>query len=134
MMAAWTLDRMGETKIADAALESLKNHKRSDDRLYQFVPASYTNTMSSGLVVFLYGGARRSPRTNPAMYLNFGKGEAAGDMFQDLRLIAVGPSAPWNPKTIGAGVCPAIQSVAASGHGRWEETGQGHGQRENARD
>ena len=35
MMAAWTMDRMGHTEIADATLESLKNHKRSDQRLYE---------------------------------------------------------------------------------------------------
>jgi hypothetical protein len=35
MMAAWAMDRMGHTKIADATLETLKNHKRSDNRLYE---------------------------------------------------------------------------------------------------
>ena len=35
MMAAWTMDRMGYTEIADATLETLRNHKRSDNRLYE---------------------------------------------------------------------------------------------------
>ena len=35
MMAAWTMDRMGHTEAANATLEALKNHKRSDKRLYE---------------------------------------------------------------------------------------------------
>ncbi|MDG2360392.1 MAG: sulfatase [Planctomycetaceae bacterium] len=35
MMATWTMDRMGYTEIADATLETLRNHKRSDNRLYE---------------------------------------------------------------------------------------------------
>ena len=87
--------------------------KRPDDRLYHFVPTSYTNTVPSGLVVFLHGGARMSPRTNPAMYLRFGKGEAAGDMFQALGLIAVGPSAPWNPKDDWRWCMPGVEDYIA---------------------
>ena len=35
MMAAWAMDRMGETKIADATLATLKDHKRSDKPLFE---------------------------------------------------------------------------------------------------
>ena len=34
MMAAWAMDRMGHSELADATLESLKNHPRSDPRLF----------------------------------------------------------------------------------------------------
>jgi N-sulfoglucosamine sulfohydrolase len=35
MMAAWAMDKLGHKEIADAALEKLKNHQRSDKRLYE---------------------------------------------------------------------------------------------------
>lgn len=35
MMAAWTLDRLGDPATADVALEQLKGHPRSDQRLYE---------------------------------------------------------------------------------------------------
>lgn len=35
MMAAWLMDKFGHKEIADATLESLKKHPRSDQRLYE---------------------------------------------------------------------------------------------------
>lgn len=35
MMAAWSMDQLGHTEIADATLETLKSHARSDKRLYE---------------------------------------------------------------------------------------------------
>ena len=35
MMAAWAMDRMGHTELADVTLQSLKTHQRSDKRLYE---------------------------------------------------------------------------------------------------
>ncbi|MEO0416810.1 MAG: hypothetical protein AAF226_17865, partial [Verrucomicrobiota bacterium] len=35
MMAAWSLDKLGHVAEADAALEKIKSHKRSDKRMYE---------------------------------------------------------------------------------------------------
>jgi N-sulfoglucosamine sulfohydrolase len=35
MMAAWAMDKLGHPEVADATLAALKNHKRSDKRLYE---------------------------------------------------------------------------------------------------
>ena len=35
MMATWAMDKMGHKEIAEATLEPLKTHKRSDKRLYE---------------------------------------------------------------------------------------------------
>ncbi len=35
MMAAWTMDKLGHTDIANATLEKLKSHQRTDKRLYE---------------------------------------------------------------------------------------------------
>jgi len=58
MMAAWTMDKLGHTEIADAALATLKSHKRSDTRLYEcllrwmgrqvFVPGQRTRKSRPG--------------------------------------------------------------------------------------
>ena len=37
MMAAWTMDRLGYTELADSTLKTLSNHDRSDERLYECV-------------------------------------------------------------------------------------------------
>jgi len=62
MMSAWAMDKLGHKETADATLESLKNHKRSDKRLYEcllrwmgrevFVPsAPKRNTRRAGKAV-----------------------------------------------------------------------------------
>ena len=57
MMAAWTMDKMGHKDIADATLEKLKTHKRSDQRLYECL------LRWMGRQVFVPGTQRKSNRS-----------------------------------------------------------------------
>ncbi len=73
--------------------------KHPDDLLYFIVPQSYQPERATGLVVFMHGGGKGSPRTSPARYMRPDKPSAAyiGDIFEQTGMIGVAPSAPWNP-------------------------------------
>ena len=76
--------------------------KHPDDLLYLVVPTGYRPDQPTGLVVFMHGGGKGSPRTAPDRYMTPGDSTTPqsstrlGDMFETLGLIGVGPSAPWN--------------------------------------
>ncbi len=69
--------------------------KHPDDLLFYVVPESYRPDNPTGLIVFMHGGGKRSPRTAPRRYMRMGDqtGYALGDAFYRSGLIAVGPSA-----------------------------------------
>ena len=76
--------------------------KHSDDLLYLLVPSNYRLDRPTGLVVFMHGGGKGSPRTAPDRYMMPAAPDTPpsstrlGDMFETLGMIGVGPSAPWN--------------------------------------
>ena len=76
--------------------------KHPDDLLYFQVPAGYDPAKPNGLVVFMHGGGKGSPRTAPDRYMLAAedntpqKTTRLGELFEDTGLIGVGPSAPWN--------------------------------------
>jgi predicted esterase len=76
--------------------------KHPDDLLYLVVPTSYQPDQPTGLVVFMHGGGKGSPRTAPDRYMTPADSTTPrsstrlGDMFEALGMIGVGPSAPWN--------------------------------------
>jgi predicted esterase len=79
--------------------------KRPADLLYMIVPNGYDAQKATGLIVFMHGGGNDSPRTAPDGYFKTtktgGKSSetALGDLFLRSGMIAVAPSAPWNPET-----------------------------------
>ena len=76
--------------------------KHPDDLLYLAVPTNYKSDQPTGLVVFMHGGGKGSPRTAPGHYMTPAEPDAPrsstrlGDMFETLGMIGVAPSAPWN--------------------------------------
>ena len=76
--------------------------KYPDDILYLVVPTGYQPGKPPGLVVFMHGGGKGSPRTAPDRYMTPADSTTPpsstrlGDMFEALGMIGVGPSAPWN--------------------------------------
>ena len=76
--------------------------KHPDDLLYLVVPTGYQPDQPTGLVVFMHGGGKGSPRTAPDRYMTPADSTTPrsstrlGDMFEALGMIGVGPSAPWN--------------------------------------
>lgn len=76
--------------------------KHPDDLLYFVVPTSYRPDRPAGLVVFMHGGGKGSPRTAPDHYMRAAGPETPpassrlGDLFEAVGLIGVGPSAPYN--------------------------------------
>ncbi len=69
-----------------------------DDLLYFLVPATRQGARPWGLVIFMHGGGKGSPRTAPARYMRPHNPTEAyiGDVFEQVGLIGVAPSAPWN--------------------------------------
>lgn len=76
--------------------------KHPDDLLYFQVPTGYDSAKPNGLVVFMHGGGKGSPRTAPDRYMLAAEADTPeattrlGELFEDTGLIGVGPSAPWN--------------------------------------
>ena len=76
--------------------------KHAEDLLYFVVPTSYRPERPTGLVVFMHGGGKGSPRTAPDRYMTAAgpdaplKSARLGDLFEAVGMIGVGPSAPWN--------------------------------------
>jgi len=76
--------------------------RHPDDLLYFVVPSSYQVERPTGLVVFMHGGGKGSPRTAPASYMTPADpttpptSPRLGDLFEAAGMIGVGPSAPWN--------------------------------------
>ncbi|MCY2962817.1 MAG: alpha/beta fold hydrolase, partial [Planctomycetota bacterium] len=78
--------------------------KRPDDLLYFNVPETYDPGDATGLIIFLHGGGRRTERDAPRWALDFPDpdeegGSQMGDLLNATGMIAVGPSALWNPKS-----------------------------------
>jgi poly(3-hydroxybutyrate) depolymerase len=73
--------------------------KHPDDLLYIIVPQNYRSEQATGLIVFMHGGGKGSPRTSPARYMRPDNPTEAfiGDIFEQTGMIGVAPSAPWNP-------------------------------------
>lgn len=77
---------------------------RPDDLLYFTVPESYRADRPSGLVVFMHGGGNATSRRAPRYTMNFpdeedDESDLLGDLFDELGLVAVGPSAPWDEES-----------------------------------
>lgn len=76
--------------------------KHPDDLLYFQVPSRYDSARPNGLVVFMHGGGKGSPRTAPDRYMQVAEADSPqsttrlGELFEDSGLIGVAPSAPWN--------------------------------------
>lgn len=87
---------------AEPFSDPVLREKHSEDLLYFQVPTDYDPAKPNGLVVFMHGGGKGSPRTAPDRYLlaaDANTPEATtrfGELFEDTGLIGVGPSAPWN--------------------------------------
>lgn len=79
--------------------------ERPDDLLFFLVPESYRPAKPTGLVIFMHGGggtsSRRAPRYSirPRDKDDDDDTSAMGEMFDELGLIAVGPSAPWDEES-----------------------------------
>ncbi len=73
--------------------------KHPDDLLYFIVPKNYQPKHATGLIIFMHGGGKGSPRISPARYMRRDKPTEAyiGDIFEKTGMIGVAPSAPWNP-------------------------------------
>jgi pimeloyl-ACP methyl ester carboxylesterase len=79
--------------------------KHPDDLLYFNVPKSYQPDRPTGLIFFMHGGGRTTPRDEPRFYMNtpdqgeigkHGLPRQIGDVLTATGMIAVGPSAPWD--------------------------------------
>ncbi|HUS40535.1 MAG TPA: alpha/beta hydrolase, partial [Pirellulales bacterium] len=63
---------------------------------------SYRPGRPSGLVVFMHGGGKGSPRTAPDRYMKAADtgtpltNSRLGDLFEAVGMVGVGPSAPWD--------------------------------------
>jgi pimeloyl-ACP methyl ester carboxylesterase len=84
--------------------------RHPDDLLYFVVPETYRPERPTGLIIFMHGGSRGTPRKEVDLYMNFPAKPGTdktdkehrmwlGDQFAATGLIAVGPSAPWDEKT-----------------------------------
>ena len=77
--------------------------KYADDLLHYFVPESYDPAKAVGLIVFMHGGSRTSPREHPLHVVNHPDADPASIGLQpylaDSPFILVAPSAPWNENT-----------------------------------
>lgn len=81
MMAAWLMDKLGHKEIADATLESLKKHPRSDQRLYECL------LRWMGREVFVPGERKQRQRTRK-------KAQPVADLIKEWQIIG-----PFNDKT-----------------------------------
>lgn len=87
---------------AEQFSDPVLREKHPDDLLYFQVPTGYDSAKPNGLVVFMHGGGKGSPRTAPDRYMLAAKDDTPqkttrlGELFEDTGLIGVGPSAPWN--------------------------------------
>ncbi|MGO8691437.1 MAG: serine aminopeptidase domain-containing protein [Thermoguttaceae bacterium] len=76
--------------------------RHPEDLLYFVVPEGYRPERSSGLIIFLHGGGRKTSRNAPQSTLSFPDkntprySSRSGDLFAATGMITVGPSAPWN--------------------------------------
>jgi predicted esterase len=74
--------------------------KHAEDLLYFYVPEGYRPERPSGLIIVMHGGGRTSERELPGYFMSFpGEGESNtqfGDTLNDLGMVVVGPSAPWD--------------------------------------
>ncbi|MCP4787681.1 MAG: hypothetical protein GY903_16845 [Fuerstiella sp.] len=75
----------------------------ADDLLHFFVPPAYTPSKPLGLLIFMHGGGRTTPRDHPRHVVSHPDvdRESYGlqPHFADSKFIIVAPSAPWNEKT-----------------------------------
>lgn len=82
--------------------QPLLHEKHPDDLLYFVVPSNYRLDRPTGLVVFMHGGGKGSPRTTPDRYMRPADPDTPktssrlGDLFEKIGMVGVGPSAPWN--------------------------------------
>ncbi len=79
--------------------------KHPDDLLYFNVPKSYQTDRAAGLIIFMHGGGKTTPREHPRLFMDDsdtgeidkdGDPRQIGDVFAATGMIAVGPSAPWD--------------------------------------
>jgi predicted esterase len=74
-----------------------------DDRLHFFVPDSYAPEKPFGLVIFMHGGGRTTPREHPLHVVTHPDDDPQSIGLQPhvagLPFILVAPSAPWNETT-----------------------------------
>jgi predicted esterase len=90
---------------AEHFLDPKLRNKHPDDLLYFVVPDDYRPDRPTGLIVFLHGGGKHTPRQAPQATLRFPTPDmppanhCSGDMLAATGMIAVGPSAPWNEKS-----------------------------------
>ncbi|MDG1893437.1 MAG: alpha/beta hydrolase [Fuerstiella sp.] len=76
---------------------------RADDLLHYFVPSAYAPSKPFGLLIFMHGGGRTTPRDHPRHVVSHpdDDGESYGlqPYFTDSKFIIAAPSAPWKEKT-----------------------------------
>jgi len=74
-----------------------------DDLLHFFIPEKYTPAQPVGLLIFMHGGGRTTPRDDPRHVVSTPDDDPASYGFQpyfkDSKFIIAAPSAPWNEKT-----------------------------------
>lgn len=74
-----------------------------DDMLHYFVPADYTPSKPFGLLIFMHGGGRTTPREHPRHVVTHPDDDPRSiglqPYFESAPFIIVAPSAPWNEKT-----------------------------------
>ncbi len=75
----------------------------AQDMLHYYVPDAYTPSRPYGLIIFMHGGGRTTPREHAAHVVTHPDSdpESIGlqPHFADLPFIIVAPSAPWNETT-----------------------------------
>ncbi len=100
-----------EEHFSDAELRK----KHPDDLIYYIVPKSYRPERATGLVIFMHGGGKGSPRNSPARYMQPEDPSEAyiGDIFEQTGLIGVAPSAPWNPNNHSRWTLPETDDYIA---------------------
>lgn len=74
-----------------------------DDLLHYFVPEAYDPSKPFGLIIFMHGGGRTTPRKHPLHVVTHPDDDSQSiglqPHFVELPFILVAPSAPWNEKT-----------------------------------
>lgn len=75
--------------------------KHPDDLLYFTVPEDYRPDTPAGLIVFMHGGGSTTSRRAPRVFMSLPDEEGPdsyqlGDVFAATRMVAIGPSAPWD--------------------------------------
>ncbi len=76
--------------------------KFPDDLLYFYVPDNYRPATPFGLLIFMHGGDRNTPRTKAEKVVSRGRDDPDSyklrPFIENIPFITVAPSAPWSPE------------------------------------